>query len=138
MTQRAGVILQFLAAGIIAVRRIGAVVQNDEAGNVVHVTHTNNDQRVAAHIISEAEPRATNWIVYLEGTLGPPAPHPQSAPSKSPARGFLFFNRDSFALIATELWRQSERKFEVGADGGIAIQKCNRSAAWPRSDLLSP
>jgi hypothetical protein len=75
--------------------------------------------------ISEAEPGATDWIVYLEGTLGPPALTLRAPRPKAPQGAFVY--RDRFAWIATELGRQGE--CEVGAGGVINVQKCNRSAA---------
>jgi hypothetical protein len=32
-------------------------------------------------------------VSELDGMLAPPAPHPQSFLSKSPSRGFCFYNR---------------------------------------------
>ena len=52
-------VLQFLAAGIIAVSRIGVIVQDDKAGTAMGVSHADNHQRVVAHIrAAPGTPRA--------------------------------------------------------------------------------
>src|SRR5580692_5911694 len=60
-----------------------------------------------------------DWIVYLEGTLGPPALTLRAPRPKAPQGAFVY--RDRFAWIATELRRLGE--CEVGAGGGINVQK---------------
>ncbi len=47
-------VLQFLAAGIVAANGIGVIIEDDKAGNVMRVTHTDNDQRMVAHIRSRS------------------------------------------------------------------------------------
>ena len=47
MAQRAGVILQFLAAAPVAVRQIGVIVQENEAGHLAAEHHADDHQRVA-------------------------------------------------------------------------------------------
>ena len=43
-------VLQLLAAGVIAVTGIGVIVEDDEAGTTMGVLHADNHQRVLSHI----------------------------------------------------------------------------------------
>ena len=43
-------VLQLLAAGVIAVTGIGVIVEDDEAGTAMGVLHADNHQRVPSHI----------------------------------------------------------------------------------------